>query len=305
MNLHHHNLMIKKTLYNTIFIFVSVFFSLFVTAQSKTTVSATVDRSRILIGEPIQLRLEADIPDNQPIRFFQVDSFPHFEFLSVEKIDTSNTSTGTVLSQLIYLTSFDSGHWVIPSFVMAGEITTDTLPVDVDFSPSPFDTQQAYHDIKEIIEVTPEEEKKEQRWWYIVVGAVVLIILLVLLLRKKKKPEVVVVKPPDDPYKTALESLERLQKEKTEAKQYYSMLIDIFRVYVSSRKGIHSLQETTDDLVVQLRGLNMPKEQFEQLSQSLRLGDFVKFAKYIPTEQDAKSSFDAIKRSIDYIEQMK
>ena len=49
------------------------------------------------------------------IRFFQLDSLPHFEFLNKQKIDTTNTGTGTVLSQVIRITSFDSGHWVIPS----------------------------------------------------------------------------------------------------------------------------------------------------------------------------------------------
>ena len=76
--------------------------------------------------------------------------------------------------------------------------------------------------------------------------------------------------------------MEKLVKEKPETKQYYSELVDIFKVYVLAKTGIHSLQNTTDDLVKQLRGLNIPKDQFEQLSQSLRLSDFVKFAKYIP-----------------------
>jgi len=81
-------------------------------------------------------------------------------------------------------------------------------------------------------------------------------------------------------------------------------LVDIFRIYVLNKTGIHSLQNTTDDLVSQLRGLNISKEQFDQLSQSLRLSDFVKFAKYIPAEGDNKNSFGAISGSIQQIEQM-
>lgn len=288
--------------YNITIAIIALFFSAGIAAQSKTTAKATVDRSQILIGEPISLRLEVDVPEHEAIRFFQIDSLPHFEFLDQRKIDTSNTGSGTVLSQIIRITSFDSGHWVIPSLVLGGNIATDSIPIDVGFSP--FNPEQPYHDIKDIIEVTPEEKKEKPQWWYLLAGAVLLVIILVFLFRKKKKPVVSLVESPVDPYKEAMTLLEKLQKEKPEAKQYYSRLVDIFRVYVLNKTGIHSLQNTTDDLVSQLRGLKIPKDQFDQLSQSLRLSDFVKFAKYIPSAEDDKNSFDTINWSIQQIEQM-
>jgi hypothetical protein len=297
--------MTKRNIYTTIYLVLSAFFPIFIYGQEKTTVRASIDRSQILIGEPIQLRIEADIPESQPISFFPVDSIPHFEFLSVEKIDTVNTSNGTVLSQLLRITSFDSGHWVIPSFVLYGKIGTDSLPVDVGYTP--FDTAQPYHDIKDIIEVNPAEEKKKpNQWMYPAAAALLLlIIILVLVLRKKKKPAIKLAEPPPDPYKVATEALRQLLVKKSEAKQYYSGLVDIFRQYVLDRKGIHSLQQTTDDLVTQLRELNIPKDLFERLAQSLRISDFVKFAKYVPSADDDKISFATIKESIDLIEHLK
>lgn len=289
--------------YTAIIAIAAVFFSLPAAAQDKTVVKATVDRSQILIGEPIRLTLEVDVPEHEVIRFFQLDSLPHFEFLNKQKIDTTNTGTGTILSQVIRITSFDSGHWVIPSLSLGENITTDSIPVDIGFSP--FNPDQPYHDIKEIIEVTPEEKKEEIQWWYIVAGAAVLLLILVLLFRKKKKPIVQVVAPPVDPFKEAMEKMEKLVKEKPETKQYYSELVDIFKVYVLAKTGIHSLQNTTDDLVKQLRGLNIPKDQFEQLAQSLTLSDFVKFAKYVPMAEDDRNTFDIISRSIQQIEQIK
>jgi hypothetical protein len=287
--------------YKTTISAVALFFVLFVSAQSKTTVKATIDRSGILIGEPIRLTLEADIPEHEPIRFFQPDSIPHFEFLNIEKIDTSNTGGGTVLSQVIHITSWDSGHWVIPSFRLGENIATDTLPVDVGFSA--FNPEQPYHDVKEIIEVNPKEEKKKIKWWYIVAGSALLLLLLVLLLRKKKKPVVQAIAPPIDPFKEALGKLEKLQKEKPEAKEYYSRLVDIFREYIDAKKGIHSLQATAEDLAVKLKSLNMPKEQFDDLTQSLKVADFVKFAKYLPSAEEDKKIFNVIYTSIQQIEQ--
>lgn len=292
----------NKFFYKTTITIIAVFFTLLAAAQSKTTVKASIDRSQILIGEPIRLTLEADIPEHEAIRFFQTDSLPHFEFLGKQKIDTSNTGRGTVLSQIIHITSWDSGHWVIPSFSLGENIVTDTLPVDVGFSP--FSPEQPYHDTKEIIEVNPQEEKQKIKWWYIVGGALLLMLLLILLLRKKKKPVVTAIEQPADPYKEAMNQLEQLQKEKPDTKQYYSILVDVFRKYIDAKKGIHSLQATADDLVIQLKSLNLQKEQFDDLAKSLRLSDFVKFAKYVPSTDDDKNTFEIIKRSIQQIEQM-
>ena len=111
------------------------------------------------MASQLQLTLEVDVPENEPIRFFQLDSLPHFEFLNIQEIDTVNTGSGTVLTQVIHITSFDSGHWVIPSLSIGENVATDSIPVDVGFSP--FNPDQPYHDIKEIIEVTPEERKEK------------------------------------------------------------------------------------------------------------------------------------------------
>jgi len=271
-------------------------------AQDSTVVNATVDKSKILIGEQIRLTLEAEIPENQPIRFFSLDSIPHFEILDAGKIDTTNTRRGTTLSRVIRLTSFDSGHWVIPPFYLQENIGTDSLPVDIMFSE--FDTAQAYHDIKDIIEVSPPKEEKMQWWWFVGAAVLILVIVLILALRKKKKPEPVKVVEIPDPYKVAMQQLDLLQQNKIEVKEYYSRLVDIFRIYVDEKKGIHSLQQTSDDVVAQLKKLNMPEVIFKNVSQSLRLSDWVKFAKYNPSDTETKQVYEDIKNTITTIEQI-
>jgi BatD DUF11 like domain len=289
----------RNDLHKTIFSLLLLFGVFGAGAQDKTTVKASVDRNKILIGEPVRLTLEVDVPENEPIRFFIIDSIEHFEFLQVTKIDSSNTTTGTKLTRVIPLTSFDSGHWVIPSFVLAGNIATDSIPVDVSFSA--FDPNQDYHDIKDIIEVIPE--KKKPWWqWYAAGGGLLLLILLIYLLRKKKGRPALVHQAIINPYEEAMKQLEKLTKEKPGTKEYYSALADIFRLYVSRKNGIHSLQNTTDDFVVQLKDIALDKEQFNSLSQALRLSDFVKFAKYIPAVEDDRNTFETIKKSIMTIE---
>lgn len=288
--------------YKTAFTIVALLATICCSPQQGTVVTAMVDRSQILIGEPIRLSLRADIPESDPIRFFSIDTIPHFELLNVERIDTTNTGTGTVLSQVIHITSFDSGHWIIPPLILGENLATDSIPIDVGFTP--FNPDQPYHDVKEIIEVSPEEEKKQQPWWYYLAGAVIAVVLLLLLLRKKKKPVIQQVVIPPDPYKVALQQLQQLRAEKPASREYHSRLVDIFRVYVADRRGIHSLQATTGDLVSQLRTLGMNTEQFNRLADSLRKTDFVKYAKHVPTEEEDRQAYDVIYRSIEQIEQI-
>lgn len=269
-----------------------------VSAQNKISVKASVDKNKILIGERMNLTLEADFTSDKSIQFFSVDSLQHFLIVSKGKIDTSKTSTGISLKQVFQLTSFDSGHWVIPPFILNRRIKTDPVPVDVVFSN--FDPSKDYHDIKDIIEVNPMEKKT---WWkYLLIASVIVIAVIAWLLVKRKKPEKELSVKQIDPYQEAMQHLKQIQKETGSLKQYYSSLVDVFRLYVFRKKGIHSLQKTTDDLVIQLKQLGLERKRFDELAQVLRLSDSVKFAKYIPSDEDNKMTFEIIKNAIEIIE---
>ena len=292
--------MIPMSIRNCFIVILSFFLFHESYAQTGTVLRASVDKNRILIGEPILLTITADIPENEVIRFPVIDGLPHFEIQDNPTTDTTNTSYGTSLKQVIRITSFDSGHWVIPSFVLTDKLITDTIPIDVVFSV--FDPNLDYHDIKDIIEIKPEEKKTP--WWYYALGGagVIIIGLIIYLLVKKKKPIAVKREIVIDPYTEAINELDQLQQKKITSKEYYTVLTDIFRLYIFKRKGIHSLQETINDLVVQLRSLGLPEGQYKQLTQALQMGDFVKFAKYEPSSEEKTGSLDTIKTVITMIE---
>jgi hypothetical protein len=284
------------------FLFPFLFSAIVSYAQNKIIIKANVDKKNIVIGEQIHFNLEADFPPHDPMRFFSFDSIPHFEILERKKIDTIGNAEGIKLSQSLTITSFDSGHWVIPAFELTGDkpLLTDTIPIDVGFSP--FDPNKDYHDIKDVIDVKAEEEKKKDWYWYIAASAVLLAAIIYLLTGKKKKPvaKVAIV----DPFTEAKQELEKLRKENPPSKLFYTRLVDIFRLYVLRRKEIASLQKTTDDLVVQLRLLRLPEQDFNRLAQTLRMSDFVKFAKYDPTADDKQDSFNIIKGAIESVQKL-
>ena len=268
-------------------------------AQQKTAIQISVDTNKILIGEPLVLTIETYFPAGVDVKEFSADSIPHFEQLEKSVIDTIHKDAGLTVRYIYKLTSFDSGHWVIPAFSLSKSVRTDTIGIDVVFSE--FDPDQDYHDIKDINEVEPL--KKGTSWWWYVAGSLLLLGVLIFYFLRKKKPFAGIKPVPVmNPYEEAMEQLEKLSKKQMEAKEFHSLLTDIFRLYIFRRKGILSLQKTTDDLVVQLKGLVIDKDSFEKLSQSLRLSDFVKFAKYESSTGDDAQCLLIVKDIIQQIE---
>src|SRR6185436_1132395 len=138
-------------------------------------------------GEPFQLIVEGTLIPGAVNKFSTIDSIPHFELLEKPELDSSSLNGSLTIRGIYKLTSFDSGHWVIPSFVLSPGVKSDTIPIDVGFSE--FDPNQEYHDIKDIIEVKPKQQKK---WWWWAAGGGLLLLLLLYYLFRKKKPITVV-----------------------------------------------------------------------------------------------------------------
>jgi LPXTG-motif cell wall-anchored protein len=270
-------------------------------AQTAAIIKASVDKNKILIGEPLQLTIEANLTP-EAIKFFNAfDSIQHFEILDKPTLDTTNKDGASLLRAVYKITSFDSGHWVIPSFSLTKKIKTDTIPVDVIFSE--FNPEQEYHDIKDIIDAEEEKGEKKNWVWYAVAGTVLMLLLIYFLLKKKKQPALAPA-PSLTAFEEAIRQLNSLQGQNLPAKDYHTKLVDIFRLYILKKKNILSLQKTTDNLVVQLRPVINSPEVFSQVQQALRLSDFVKFAKYIPSAEDNQSAYNAIKKTIEHIEQL-
>jgi len=268
-------------------------------AQDGASIRASVNKQTILIGEPILLTIEANGSPESLKQLINLDSIDHFEMLEKPVIDSAGGGNSLTIKGIYTITSLDSGHWVIPSFQLYGKVKSDSIRIDVIFAD--FDTDQDYHDIKDILPVNPPGKKPD--WWWVAAGGMLLLLLASWYWRRRKKPQpapapAMLVSP----FEEAMKQLELLDQYKPETKQYHSGLTDIFRRYIFRKKGILSLQKTTDDLVLQLKGLELDKGQFDRLAQALRLSDFVKFAKYLPAAEDDANCFREIKYAIMTIE---
>lgn len=270
-------------------------------------VKAGVDRTTILIGEPIKLSLEATIPTGTIFQWFNADSIPHFEIVEKGSIDSSKDINYKIYKQQFTITSFDSGSWKIPSFVLqAGKkkFKTDTIAINVTYSPS--DTAKGYHDIKDIIAV--KNPANPYIPWIIGAAALLAVLGIIYFLRKEKaappKPKEPVSKL--SPFEEAMQSLDELKKQQLaqsgQVKQYYTRLNDILRWYVFRKFKISSLEKTNEELILQLRELRLGNQEYTTLVQALRMADFVKFAKYTPSQAEQEETFITIKNSITKLE---
>jgi hypothetical protein len=280
--------------------------------QAKTpapVLKATIDKQQILIGEPIHLMLEATVQGNGPITWPALDSLPHFEFVEKHSVDSTLSPDQRYYRQYLTVTSFDSGTWSIPRLpFIAGNRTffTDSVPIRIGYTR--IDPSKDYHDIKDIVEVP----NAFARWfgWIVAAFALLSVVLVILLVRKKKLLKILVTRtiaPRLSPYEEAIRQLDELAKqhlvENGAVKTFYSRLSDILRGYLYRRAGIASFSETSEELIGQIRHQVLPQQQFTELAEALRMGDFVKFAKYQPGPADSESHYRIIREAIEELNQ--
>src|SRR5664279_4506447 len=87
--------------------------SVTVYAQEIPTVKASVDRNKILIGEPIKLSIDIKSPMVSGNQLPGFDSLPHFEVMEKGNRDSLISPTGASYHLDWKITSFDSGTYVI------------------------------------------------------------------------------------------------------------------------------------------------------------------------------------------------
>lgn len=302
-------MMIRKTLHISLTV-VFIFAALLGFSQAEQNVKATTDRKQILIGEPIQLTLEVNVPLGSSVTWPPLDSIPHFEFIEKNKIDSVENTDGKLFRQHLTITSFDSGTHAIqslPFLIDNKKYLTDSIPIEMSFSK--FDPKKDYHDIKDILDI--ENPYTRYLIWAVVLLTLIAAVFFIYFVQKKKL--ISTIEPREEvsklsPYEQAMQSLEELKKQKLaesgNTKLFYTRLNDILRLFVARKLQISSMEKTNEELILQLNQLNISREQFYQLAESLRMSDFVKFAKYVPGYHDNENNFVIIESSIKLLNQI-
>jgi hypothetical protein len=276
--------------------FFMLFFLVKTVSLAQVSGKAVVDSASMFVGDQMRLRLELSINKStelKPLDLSGIAADSVFEILSESKWDTVGNSTDKLrLQKNMLFIAWDSGFQSLASIPIAYKYggKTDTfytrkITMKIDFPQ--VDTTLA--DIKPIL---TEPLKLQDFIWYIL-GALALafIVVLVLILRKKKNapPPPPVPVAPLLPHELALQQLDLLAQQRMwqsgQVKAYHSALTFIVREYLEKRYGIQALEQTTDEILEQLRQRDFDLSLSQKLGEVLQTADLVKFAKAEPTAE--------------------
>jgi hypothetical protein len=270
-------------------------------AQSSINdVLATIDTSKIKVGEQAEIYLEATFLSGSDIIFPALKDtlYGGIEIVDIKEIDTAYEADVKYkkLSQKLIITAWDSGFYPIPpfEFVINGE-TFKTKALMLEVSNVTIEAEADIKDIKDINETPFSFKEFFKIYWPYFVGGLLLIGLIVFLiyyLKNKPKVEKIkeIIKPSIPPHITAIEALKQLevkklwQQEKT--KEYYSELTHILRQYLEHRFEIHALEQTSDEIITALRYTEIDDAEKRRLIKILMIADMVKFAKEKPVASE-------------------
>lgn len=287
-----------------------LFYGMALAQTNPASIKATLNRSQVLIGEPIDLLIEVKSGlTSSPSQWFNLpDTFNHLEVLRRFAVDTLKGASGTSYQQHITLTGFEPGVWVIPPVhVVVNKSSLQTDPIAVTIVPAPL-TDSAYHGIREIIDVP---ESKPNRAYRIagILSAIALAVLLWLWLKSRvARPAIAGSHVGLSPLQEACNSLKQLSGEKLvekkEWKKHYSMLTGILKRYVERKFRIPAMQYTTDELLLQVQA-RLGKDAVADVAETLRVADAVKFARYQPTAGQAEDSAGRIETTLQKLDKLK
>lgn len=266
-------------------------------------IKAELDSAAILIGDQVKLNLEIEFPEEIDV-FFPVPSdtlSEHVEIIERSLLDTVQLENNRLSVKQEYLvTSFDTGHHVIPPFEFIFSYnefkdTAQSNPTVLHVFTLPkidslMNALQGPIDIKPPYEA-PLSFKEVAPW---ILGTLLLAGLLFLIIyaikrRRNNQPIFSFPQKPKEPaHIIALRRLDEIKEEKIwqqgKTKEFYSQVTDTLREYIEDRFRINALEQTSDETIAAFKANEklLDTTTFGNLQRILKNADLVKFAKYEP-----------------------
>lgn len=275
-------------------------------------IETSTDSVKIRIGSQFHLILKMRVDTASVVLFPKEQLFGALEVLEDYPADTIIDKKNRAKFELIKkygLTQFDSGRYVIPQLKVLIDnkpFLTDSMFIEV--KNVAVDTlKQPLFDIKDVI---ADNQKSSSKWWlWLLIGLVVagLGIWAFFLWKKRKnttkKPEIIYT--PIEKATIGLKNLEEKQLiEKGAVKDYYSELTDIARTYLEEAVKFPAMENTTAELVENLRKtairkkLAFSEEMIVALEKVLKQADLVKFAKSKPLEFEITNDRNTVEKTL-------
>ncbi|MBN1271449.1 MAG: BatD family protein [Candidatus Aminicenantes bacterium] len=269
-------------------------------SQDKISITASVDRSKITIGDLITYSVTITHAKNMEVELPSLgENLGQFEIRDYTQ-HKPYEKEGSIIEKVDYIIStFETGEFSIPSvsvkYRSSSEkdwkiLETESLKIFVEsLKPS---QEGDIHPIKSPKEIPANRLRP------IIFGALILLVLaagafLFFYIRRKRRKKPAGTRPqaPARPaHETALEGLRILSVsgllESGRLKSFYVEISTIIRRYIEERYRVDALESTTQELLEKMAGLPLEKETIALLERFLNLCDLVKFAKFTPGNKE-------------------
>ena len=262
-------------------------------------VKASFEPNEILIGEQAKFKLELIQDEKEKVSWPQFSDTLATNVQIVEKLstDTTKLTDGRISIITEYLvTSYDSGFYYIPEQIFetaTSKAFTNPLGLGVNTVEVNVDTDDI--NAEKAVMSAPFSWIELAKWTGTGLAIVLVIVIVVLLLmrfvfNKKVKilpqePEVII-----PAHVVALEKLEQIKTEKIwqqgQIKQFYTQITDVIREYLEGAYSINAMELTTDEIVALVKKNKELDEIRLVLKEMLELSDLVKFAKFVPLQNE-------------------
>ena len=274
--------------------------------DGNVTVRLIVENPDVTLDDDIVLRVEAECPEgvNVELPDIKEDQFDAFVTNDSKPMEKKLTAQGTMLFSRLYgLEPLNEGEATIDSFKIMVKENGETRDID---------TEELTLTIKEgekLGEGLAEDELElmairspwRKGWILWSAGGVAVLAIASLLIWRRRRREKMVAEIRKSPLEVALSALEQLEKDdlvaKGELKEYYGRVSSILREYVEGRYGLQAPERTTEEFMEDLRrdSGTLSKEQKSLLEKFLMHCDLVKFAKFEPSADEVRETFESCK----------
>jgi len=280
--------------------------------QGTISVDSKVDKSTIRIGDlvtySVVLTRSPDVHAQKPELGANLGAFEIRDY----EVHDPKERNGEIVEQVDYIIStFDVGEFEIPPLTFRytvgddstqHELKTQKLKIVVE-SLKPSEAGDI-RDIKNPLNL-PRNYRRLILWGSIALAILVLLGISFYIWYRKRTGQGLLpqkVEPPRPAHEIALEKLEALKASSLlpegRVKEFYIELSEIIRHYIEGRYFIIALELTTSELVANLEHANVEQDHVRLIEGFLQRCDLVKFAKYLPSEeetaQDIKTAFRII-----------
>ncbi len=293
-----------RFLYIALLCFVGLQFS----GQSEVKIMLSADS--IAIGEQTELRIEVLYPLKDAASLvwptYKDTVTSTIEIISRSAVDTLLADVDSAEDYFKQVTTwtitcFEEGFYPIPPMrFQLGEQFLESNALLLSVGQPEILEDQAFKDIKEIRDIDYGfSDFLKEYGWYLLLGALAIGLIIFVIVKIKRRPkkdapaveEVKIIEPA---HVIALRELAELKQDglwqRGNIKGYYSRLTTILRTYIELRFKTQALEETTDQIIRDLKALDIDPMVVARFGTMLRLADLAKFAKAKPLADENENS---------------